>query len=106
MPVVHVRMDNRLIHGQILVSWNAEFKIDHIIVTNDKVAADALQVTLLSVFEQDQEFSFGNSSVSKSGKEISGPVSVLLVDIGDSPPDCDQFLIISKRLGAFFGTSP
>lgn len=47
MPVVHVRMDNRLIHGQILVSWNAEFKIDHIIVTNDKVAADPLQVTLL-----------------------------------------------------------
>ncbi len=47
MPVLHVRMDNRLIHGQILVSWNAEFKIDHIIVTNDKVAADPLQVTLL-----------------------------------------------------------
>jgi mannose/fructose/N-acetylgalactosamine-specific phosphotransferase system component IIB len=47
MPVVHVRMDNRLIHGQILVSWNAEFQIDHIIVTNDKVAADPLQVTLL-----------------------------------------------------------
>jgi mannose/fructose/N-acetylgalactosamine-specific phosphotransferase system component IIB len=47
MPVIHVRMDNRLIHGQILVSWNAAFKIDHIIVTNDKVANDPLQVTLL-----------------------------------------------------------
>ena len=47
MPVVHVRMDNRLIHGQILVSWNAEMKIDHIIVTNDKVASDPIQVTLL-----------------------------------------------------------
>jgi PTS system mannose-specific IIB component len=47
MTVIHVRMDNRLIHGQILVSWNAAFKIDHIIVTNDKVAADPLQVTLL-----------------------------------------------------------
>lgn len=47
MPVAHVRMDNRLIHGQILVSWNAQFKIDHIIVTNDKVAADPIQVTLL-----------------------------------------------------------
>jgi mannose/fructose/N-acetylgalactosamine-specific phosphotransferase system component IIB len=40
-------MDNRLIHGQILVSWNAAFKIDHIIVTNDTVANDPLQVTLL-----------------------------------------------------------
>jgi len=48
MPVIHVRMDNRLIHGQILVSWNAHLKIDHIIVTNDKVAADPLQVTLLT----------------------------------------------------------
>jgi mannose/fructose/N-acetylgalactosamine-specific phosphotransferase system component IIB len=31
MPVVHVRMDNRLIHGQILMAREAEFKIDHII---------------------------------------------------------------------------
>ena len=47
MPVVHVRMDNRLIHGQILLAWNKGFNIDHIIVTNDQVAADPLQVTLL-----------------------------------------------------------
>lgn len=47
MPVIHVRMDNRLIHGQILVSWNSAFKIEHIIVTNDNVAKDPLQVTLL-----------------------------------------------------------
>ncbi len=47
MTVVHVRMDNRLIHGQILVSWNAKFSMDRIIVTNDRVAADPLQVTLL-----------------------------------------------------------
>jgi mannose/fructose/N-acetylgalactosamine-specific phosphotransferase system component IIB len=40
-------MDNRLIHGQILVSWNSELNFDHIIVTNDGVAADPLQVTLL-----------------------------------------------------------
>jgi PTS system mannose-specific IIB component len=40
-------MDNRLIHGQILVSWNASFRIEHIIVTNDVVASDPLQVTLL-----------------------------------------------------------
>lgn len=47
MAVVHVRMDNRLIHGQILVSWNSEMHIDHLIVTNDVVANDNLQVTLL-----------------------------------------------------------
>ncbi len=47
MTVSHVRMDNRLIHGQILVSWNSHLKIDHLIVTNDKVAQDPMQVTLL-----------------------------------------------------------
>ncbi len=47
MTVAHVRMDNRLIHGQILVSWNSHLKIDHLIVTNDKVAQDPMQVTLL-----------------------------------------------------------
>jgi PTS system mannose-specific IIB component len=47
MAVSHVRMDNRLIHGQILVSWNSHLPIDHLIVTNDVVAKDPMQVTLL-----------------------------------------------------------
>jgi mannose/fructose/N-acetylgalactosamine-specific phosphotransferase system component IIB len=47
MAVVHVRVDNRLIHGQILIAWSRQIKLDHIIVTNDKVAMDAFQVTLL-----------------------------------------------------------
>lgn len=48
MTVVHVRMDNRLIHGQILVSWNSALKLDHIIVCNDLVAKDPLQVAVLT----------------------------------------------------------
>lgn len=47
MTVEHVRMDNRLIHGQILVKWNSVFEIDHIIVTNDDVANDPIQVQVL-----------------------------------------------------------
>ena len=47
MSVLHVRMDNRLIHGQILVSWNSALKFDHIIVCNDLVAKDPLQVAVL-----------------------------------------------------------
>ena len=67
----HLRMDNRLIHGQILVSWNARYKIDRIIVTNDQVAADPIQVTLLkavapigaevSVFSLDETVEYCNS---------------------------------------------
>lgn len=48
MTVVHVRMDNRLIHGQILVSWKSALKLDHIIVCNDMVAKDPLQVAVLT----------------------------------------------------------
>ena len=48
MTVSHVRMDNRLIHGQILVSWKAHIPINHLIVTNDVVANDPLQKTILN----------------------------------------------------------
>ena len=47
MPVVHVRIDNRLIHGQIMIAWSKKIRLQRIIVTNDKVAADPMQQTLL-----------------------------------------------------------
>ena len=47
MPVVHVRIDNRLIHGQIMIAWSKKIRVDRIIVANDKVAADPMQQTLL-----------------------------------------------------------
>ncbi|MGV8049800.1 MAG: PTS system mannose/fructose/N-acetylgalactosamine-transporter subunit IIB [Anaerolineaceae bacterium] len=73
MPVTHVRMDNRLIHGQILVSWNSHLKIDHLIVTNDKVASDPLQVTLL-----------------KAVTPIGGKVSILTIQ------DCVNYCLSSE----------
>jgi mannose/fructose/N-acetylgalactosamine-specific phosphotransferase system component IIB len=47
MPVVHVRIDNRLIHGQIMIAWTKKIRVDRIIVVNEKVAADPMQQTLL-----------------------------------------------------------
>jgi mannose/fructose/N-acetylgalactosamine-specific phosphotransferase system component IIB len=47
MAIRHVRMDFRLIHGQILVAWNSSYPSDEILVCNDKVANDPLQVQLL-----------------------------------------------------------
>ncbi len=63
MTVIHVRMDYRLIHGQVLVAWNASFKCNRIIVANDTVAKDPLQVTLL-----------------KSVAPVGSNVSVLTID--------------------------
>ena len=41
--IKHLRIDNRLIHGQVAVTWMNSIGAQAIIVTNDKVAADPLQ---------------------------------------------------------------
>lgn len=47
MTVIHMRIDNRLIHGQVAVSWANAFNINRLIVTNDQVARDAIQQMML-----------------------------------------------------------
>jgi mannose/fructose/N-acetylgalactosamine-specific phosphotransferase system component IIB len=47
MTVVHMRIDNRLIHGQVTVVWVGHLAADHLIVANDAVAADEMQRLLL-----------------------------------------------------------
>lgn len=47
MPVVHMRIDNRLIHGQVTVTWASSLNADHMIVCNDKVAVDPIQKIML-----------------------------------------------------------
>ncbi len=47
MPVTHMRIDNRLIHGQVTTTWATTIKTNRLIVTNDKVGRDQLQKMLL-----------------------------------------------------------
>lgn len=47
MPVKHMRIDNRLIHGQVTVAWVGAVGANHLIVANDDVAADEFQRVLL-----------------------------------------------------------
>jgi mannose/fructose/N-acetylgalactosamine-specific phosphotransferase system component IIB len=47
MPVKHMRIDNRLIHGQVTVAWVGAIGANHLIVANDEVAADEFQRVLL-----------------------------------------------------------
>jgi hypothetical protein len=47
MPVIHLRIDNRLIHGQVTVTWASSLNADHMIVCNDKVAVDPIQKVML-----------------------------------------------------------
>ncbi len=47
MSVLHLRIDNRLIHGQVTTKWVGNLGADHIVVTNDEVSEDPIQKTML-----------------------------------------------------------
>jgi PTS system mannose-specific IIB component len=47
MPVKHMRIDNRLIHGQVTVAWVGAVGANRLVVANDEVAADEFQRLLL-----------------------------------------------------------
>lgn len=47
MSVVHMRIDNRLIHGQVTASWANAIHTNRLIVTNDQVSRDPIQQMLL-----------------------------------------------------------
>lgn len=43
------RIDDRLIHGQVVTTWVHKYRIEQIIVVNDKVAGDAIQKNILNM---------------------------------------------------------
>ena len=45
--ITHLRIDNRLIHGQVAVTWKNHIGADAIIVCNDQVALDSIQKMVL-----------------------------------------------------------
>lgn len=44
---LHLHIDNRLIHGQVTVTWCSFYGVTRIVVVNDKVAADPMQRAML-----------------------------------------------------------
>jgi mannose/fructose/sorbose-specific phosphotransferase system IIB component len=49
MDIVLVRIDDRLIHGQVVEGWLKAIGANHIVVLSDEVAADKMQQILLSM---------------------------------------------------------
>lgn len=43
------RIDDRLIHGQVVTTWVNTHKIEQIIILNDKIAADKTQKNILAM---------------------------------------------------------
>ena len=44
-----MRVDDRLIHGQVAVMWSKELGVQRIIVASDKIASNAIQVSALKM---------------------------------------------------------
>ncbi|MCX5779150.1 MAG: PTS sugar transporter subunit IIB [Elusimicrobia bacterium] len=49
MPIMLTRIDDRLIHGQVVEGWVKAIDVNHIIVISDEVANDKMQQALLSM---------------------------------------------------------
>lgn len=49
MPIVLVRIDDRLIHGQIVQGWLKSINVNRIVVASDSVADDTIQQMLMSM---------------------------------------------------------
>lgn len=49
MPIVLVRIDDRLVHGQIVEGWVKIIRANHIVVVSDEVARDKMQQALFSI---------------------------------------------------------
>ncbi|MFR5526159.1 MAG: PTS sugar transporter subunit IIB, partial [[Clostridium] innocuum] len=40
--IVHVRIDDRMIHGQVAVFWSNNFRVNRIMVANDALENDEI----------------------------------------------------------------
>jgi PTS system mannose-specific IIB component len=49
LGIVWVRVDDRLIHGQVVTAWSRHCKCNHIVIANDQVATDKMMLTVLKV---------------------------------------------------------
>lgn len=61
MSINLVRIDDRLIHGQVVTTWVSNYQIQQILVINDKVAKDKVQQSVLGIAAPPgiKVFSFG-----------------------------------------------
>src|SRR4051812_12186888 len=49
MGVALVRIDDRLVHGQVVEGWLRSLRVNHVVVASDAVASDETQMALYSL---------------------------------------------------------
>lgn len=88
MPVSLVRIDDRLIHGQVVVGWVNALNANYIIVVNDEAAEDDVQKCLLKMSVPQSLkidiFSTTGFNLHNDSKEIKeNKVIILLANVKD-----------------------
>jgi mannose/fructose/N-acetylgalactosamine-specific phosphotransferase system component IIB len=99
MNIVLIRVDDRLIHGQILESWLPYLKAQCVVVANDILAEDSFQMAILSMAVPERIKlrmvnidSFGELN---SDPELSGKTTLVIVS-----SVLDAYRIIQKKISA------
>ena len=82
MGIVLTRIDDRLIHGQVVEGWLKNINIDHIAIISNEVAADKMQQVLFSI------------AVPKSIKVSSLGVAEAVVKASEGYFDKNNFLLL------------
>jgi fructoselysine/glucoselysine PTS system EIIB component len=96
-----LRVDDRLIHGQVAMVWTSFLQANHIIVANDKVANDAMSKMALSLAKPpgvDLEFLSVNSAIEHlNGTTLANKkVFVVVESTSDARTLCSKVGEISK----------
>jgi mannose/fructose/sorbose-specific phosphotransferase system IIB component len=92
MPVVMIRIDDRLIHGQIVEGWLKPIRANRIVVVSDDVAHDKMQQILLGMAVP-ATIKVTSYSVDEAARMLRG----------DDDPFCeDRVLLLFSRPDAVF----
>jgi mannose/fructose/N-acetylgalactosamine-specific phosphotransferase system component IIB len=72
VPVVLVRIDDRLIHGQVVEGWLPVFRVQRIVVASDPAAADPTYRALMAL-SVPEEVALEVLPVAQAAKALEGP---------------------------------
>lgn len=65
-----IRIDNRLIHGQIIATWTPHLKVSRFVIANDALTQDALRMRMLRMVVP-QDIALDMLSVEAAGEWLS-----------------------------------
>jgi len=100
MPILLARIDDRLIHGQVIAGWAQTLKVEHIIVVNDEIVNNDMQKFLFRMATPN-EINLSIFSVQEAAEKIKNRAfdneNVML--LFKSPEDVYRLLKNGARLG-------